>query len=445
MGDSDRTEGLGTREGLAIGITLFSMFFGAGNLILPPLLGVQAQSQTPLAMLGFLVAGIGLPVLGIVSVARAGDLSRLAGRVHPAFGAVFAALIYLAIGPCLAIPRTSSTSFEMLVPLLPAGVDPNVARVGFSLAFFAVALALAMRPGRLSRFMGRVSGPALVALIVVLVGSALLRGLGEVGPATAPYDGNATLGGFLTGYQTMDLLASLTFGLVIAENVRDLGVTSEAGVTREIGRAGLLMGVLMALVYCGLAYVGVAVAPGHPGLTNGAAALVASAGETLGVAGTVLVAAIFLVACLNVCCGLVSCCATYFSEAVPRVGYRAWAVGFAAFSCAVSTLGLDAIIAFSGPLLGVLYPPAIVLVLMGLARRTFDGCPLCWPLGVGTATLLSLASALATTLAPGTWTPLDLLPLSAQGLGWVLPTALALLAGAAAEPLRRRAVARQAA
>ena len=114
---------LTSRQSLFVGITLFSMFFGAGNLIIPPLLGLQAGEAVVPAMVGFLVTGIGLPVLGIVAVGLAGTIRDLAARVHPLFASVFVAAVYLAIGPCLAIPRTSSTSFEMFEPLLPAGVS----------------------------------------------------------------------------------------------------------------------------------------------------------------------------------------------------------------------------------------------------------------------------------------------------------------------------------
>ena len=155
---------LSNRQALVVGLTLFSMFFGAGNLILPPLLGLQAGTDSPAAMVGFLVTGIGLPVLGIVAVALAGTLRELAARVHPAFARVFVALVYLAIGPCLAIPRTSSTSFEMVAPLLPAGVSAETARLVFSVLSCA-AYALAMHPGALTRLLGRITGPALIALI----------------------------------------------------------------------------------------------------------------------------------------------------------------------------------------------------------------------------------------------------------------------------------------
>lgn len=420
---------LSLAQGLVVGMTLFSMFFGAGNLILPPLLGAQAGTDSVAATAGFLVAGIGLPVMGVIATALAGNLTKLGGRVHPAFASVFVILIYLSIGPCLAIPRTSSTSFEMLVPLLPDQAPLEIVRAAFSVAFFVVATVLAMKPGKISRLLGRITGPALIILIVLVVGAALFTPRPDATPAVAPYDSAAGVQGFLTGYQTMDLLASLTFGIVIAQNIRTMGVTSTGGVTREIAKAGLFMGVLMALVYCGLAFVGVAMGPDMPGVTNGAAVLTASANAHFGLVGTIIVAAIFLLACLNVCTGLISCCASYFAETFSRVPYAAWAIGFAAFSCLVSNLGLDAILAFSMPLLGALYPPAIVLVLMGMAHRLFDRFRLSWPLAVGAATVVSVINALRDAFAPGLWTPLDALPLADIGMAWVIPTVVFLVIG----------------
>lgn len=435
---------LAPRQTLFVGITLFSMFFGAGNLILPPLLGVQAGSDGLPAILGFFVTGVGLPVLGIVAVALSGTLRDLATRVHPTFARVFVALVYLAIGPCLAIPRTASTAFEMLAPLLPEGVSLELARLAFSVAFFVVAYVLALHPGRLTRLLGRVTGPALIALIVVVVASALvsLPGMTPAPVPVAPYDGAPAVAGFLTGYQTMDLLASLTFGLVIATNVRALGVTAPRDVTRAVCGAGVIAGVLMMAVYGGLCVVGYELSAELASVTNGAVVITASASAHFGLAGTAIVAAIFLLACLNVCIGLISCCGSYFSEELPRVSYRACALAFAAFSCAVSNLGLDAIISFSATLLGALYPPAIVLVAMGLLRRRCDAVPAVWPWTVGVTVAVSAAEALRDALAPALALPLDVLPLAGMGLGWVLPALLAAALSSALSVLLRRRHAR---
>lgn len=419
------------RQSLFVGITLFSMFFGAGNLIIPPLLGLQAGESVVPAMIGFLVTGIGLPVLGIIAVGLAGTVRDLAARVHPVFARVFVAAIYLSIGPCLAIPRTSSTSFEMFGPLLPATVSPDLARLVFSVAFFAVAYLLAMRPNALTRLLGRITGPALIVLLVAVVGAAVLSPVPALGPARAAYAGAPLMSGFLTGYQTMDLLASLTFGIIIATNIRELGVGDDTGLAREVSRAGVFAGLLMGLIYCGLAVVGVNMAAALPEATNGAEILAASAGVHFGTAGTVIVAAIFLLACLNVCIGLISCCGAYFADEFPRVPYRAWALGFAVFSCIVSNFGLDAILMFSVPLLNALYPMAIVLVVMGAMRSGCDLVPRTWPWVMGLTSVVSVSTALRDAFFTGTWLPFDALPFAELGMNWVVPALVGMVIGVA--------------
>ena len=437
---------LSPKATLMVGATLFSMFFGAGNLILPPLLGVQAGTATLPATIGFFITGVGLPVLGIVAVALAGTVRELADRVHPVFSRVFVAAVYLAIGPCLAIPRTSSTAFEMLAPLLPAGISVEVVRLVFSVAFFALSFALAMHPGRLTRLLGRVTGPALILLIVgVVVPSLVSLATGQVQAApapVAPYDTNAAVQGFLTGYQTMDLLASLTFGLVIATNIRNLGVTDTGGVMREVCRAGVIAGVLMMAIYGGLAVVGFDLSAALAGATNGAEVITASATMHYGTLGTAVVAAIFLLACLNVCTGLVSCCGTYFAEELPACPTASGRLALQRFVRHLQ-LGLDAILAFSVPLLNALYPVAIVLVIGGMAHRVLDAYPLTWPVTVGLVGVSSVVVSLRDAFAPGVWVIFDALPFADMGLGWVLLAVVGIVLGvclSALGKMRRRYV-----
>lgn len=205
----------------------------------------------------------------------------------------------------------------------------------------------------------------------------------------------------------------------------------------------------MGAIYCGLAWVGASMGDVMPDAANGAAILAKSAELHFGVAGTVVVAAIFLLACLNVCIGLITCCGTYFAETygadngsaagpLRRVPYRAWALAFAVFSCVLSNFGLDAILAFSVPLLGALYPMAIVLVALGLFHRACDANPQVWPWAVGVTGAVSVAMALRDALAPALWLPTDALPLAADGLGWVVPAAAGVLVGLAHARLARR-------
>lgn len=444
-----KSTGLSPMALLVLGGMLFSMFFGAGNLILPPLLGLQAGSEAVPATIGFLIAGIGLPILGIIAVALCGNAHTLIGRVNPRFAAVFIALVYLTIGPFLAIPRTSSTAFEMLAPLMGDAGNSMVTVVIFSVVFFAIAFALALKPGLLSRILGKVTAPALIVLILIVVGASLFAGPYEVAPAQAPYTGQALTQGFLNGYQTMDLLAALCFGIVVAANVREQGVTEEGATAKAICIAGLIAGVLMVAIYCGLSFVGATAATVVPGATNGAEILAAQAHAHFGLAGSIIIAVIFLLACLNVCTGLISCCSEYFAERFTRIPLPAWAAIFAVFSCCVSLVGLDTILAFSAPLLGVLYPPAIVLVIMGMLHKLFDKAPRTWQWVVIAVTVYSVLSGLCGVVTPQVdvvssipmfgnalvsffgWLNevLGVLPFADLGLGWVLVAGVALVIG----------------
>ncbi len=412
---------------LVLGGMLFSMFFGAGNLILPPLVGLQAGTAYLPAMAGFLAAGIGLPVLAIVALAQCGSARALAGRVGPRFAAAFVALVYLTIGPFLAIPRTASTAFAMAKPLLPYGIDSAAATVAFSLAFFGVAFLLALHPGALNRVMGRFSAPLLIVLIVVVVASAVFAPVGAPASPVPPYDGNALSEGFIAGYQTTDLLAALCFGIVVTVNAKALGARGPKPLTLAVSVAGVIAGVLMGVVYCGIGIVGVQMGTVSPGATNGAELLSVACQMHFGPAGAVLVAAIFLLACLNVCIALVSCCAEYFYEALPRFPLAAWAAVFAGSSCLVSLLGLDAILAFSVPLLNALYPPAIVLVLMGLFAKQVDRVPKAWAWTVGFTGAASVLVVAGDLFFADGQTLAAVLPFGSLGFGWVVPA----LAGAA--------------
>ena len=402
---------------LLVSFTLFSMFFGAGNLIFPPHLGAQAGTSLWPAFVGLAVSAVGLPIAGVVAVARAGGLDKLAGRVHPVFAMVFTILVYLSIGPCLAIPRTASTSFQMLVPLIGGGSGLQLA---YSVLFFAAAFLVALRPEKLTNWLGRILCPSLILLIVVLFAGCLAHPLAAYyGAPSAEYAALPTVQGILYGYQTMDTLAGLNFGAVIALNIRPRGVTESRAV-----EAGLLAGGLLLAVYAMLSHAGAQTGAVYPGLATGAEVLTALAQQLFGRAGLVLIAAIFVIACFNTCVGLIACVGQYFHQLLPRIPYPALAAFFAVASMLVSNLGLAAIIRLSTPVLNAIYPAAIVLILLsfmpGLEKHRAV-----YPLCMGLTALQSIAAALPLGAVSAA---ANALPLGSMGFGWVLP-ALAGLAG----------------
>ena len=411
------TKALKGRKLLLVGFTLFSMFFGAGNLIFPPDLGAKAGVNFWPAFLGLVISAVGLPVAGVIAVARADGLDKLAGRVHPVFAQVFMILIYLSIGPCLAIPRTASTSFAMLTPLLGSSAG---LQLGYSVLFFGAAFLVALRPDRLTRWLGRLLCPCLLVLILILFGGCLLHPLAaQYGAPTDAYSSAVILQGVLYGYQTMDALAALNFGAVIAMNIRAQGVAREQDVQRSAIRAGLVAGGLLLAVYAMLGHAGALTGAAVPGLATGAEVLTVLAERLFGKAGLVLLAAIFMLACFNTCVG------EYFHTLLPRIPYPVLAAFFAAASMLFSNLGLAEILRLSVPVLNALYPVAIVLIALsfvpGLEQRRRV-----YPLCIGCTAVQSIAAALPL----GALSALaNALPLAALGFGWVLPAAAGLLAG----------------
>ncbi len=432
---------LSKRVQLLLGFTLFSMFFGAGNLIFPPGVGAQAGNLTWLAMAGMAVSAVGLPVLGVVAVALSGGLDTLGDRVHPLFSRVFTIVAYLAIGPCLAIPRTASTSFEMAVPpFVGADAPIGMLQILYSLVFFALALVVALRPEKLTDRLGKIMCPILLLLIVVtFIGSLVdpLEGYGA--PQSELYAAAPVARGFLDGYQTMDTIAALVFGIIIALNIRARGVEEDSDVVRYTVRAGWMAGVLLLVVYAMLAHIGALSGGAFPGATNGAEVLTNLVPALFGTPGSVLLAAIFVIACFNVCVGLISSCAEYFNMICPKLSYRTWAILFAAVSMLIANAGLDLILSLSVPVLSIIYPVAIALIALALLHQWVGRRPLVYPVTVlftGMASILYTLRDLK-VLPAALSDLLGALPLAEQGLGWLLPALVGMVVGLAL-PQRKR-------
>lgn len=406
----DSAQALRGKKLLLVGFTLFSMFFGAGNLIFPPFLGAQAGTALWPAFVGFAVSAIGLPIAGVAAVARAGGLPALAGRVHPRFAQVFAVLVYLSIGPCLAIPRTASTSFEMLTPLVGRSTPGQFL---YSLVFFAAAYFVALKPEKLTQRLGRILCPALLVLIVVLFAGCILRpaapGYGT--PAEA-YAALPAAQGVLDGYQTMDALAALNFGAVIALNLQAAGITEESAVRRGTIRAGFIAGGMLLAVYAMLTHIGAAV-------------LTALADGLFGRVGQVLLAAIFVIACFNTCVGLIASVGEYFHELLPRLPYPAIAAFFALMSMLLANIGLAGILSLSVPVLNAIYPIAIILIVVEFLPGRFQRTSV-WRLSILFTAIQSIPAALP--FGPLS-TLMNALPLSSLGFGWLLPALIGIGAG----------------
>ena len=414
---------------LLVSFMLFSLFFGAGNLIFPPFLGQNAGSHTLPAMLGFLATAVVLPVLGVVVVARFDGLDRLGQQVGKRFAIVFTLLIYLSIGPGLGIPRAASVPFEMAVaPYLPEGTNTTVWMLVYSLAFFLVALWLCMTPGKLVNRIGHFLTPSLLVLLVFLFVCFLFRGEVNVAPSQTAYDVAPFLKGFSEGYQTMDTIAALNFGLVIATTLGSFGMTEKCARMRHTVLAGIFAGTILALVYAMLSYMGMCSSGVYAIQENGAWTLRCIVYQLFGAPGAVLLAAIFTLACLTTCVGLINSISQYFSTLFGKLSYRQWVLVMTGFSFLVCNLGLNAILSISIPILNAIYPVAIVLILLGLTHRLWVKNRWVYSLVVaGTGTVSVIYALDAAQLSLGAVTELcRKLPLYDMGFCWVSVAAVML-------------------
>ena len=357
---------------LTLGFMMFSVFFGAGNLIFPPALGQAAGTNTLPAMLGFMTTGVGLPLLGIMAIALAGGeyVQLLKRRTFPWFATALLIILYLIIGPLFAMPRTGAVSFEIGIrPFVGAG-DVTLPQAVYTALFFGASYYLSLNPNKLIDRVGKMLTPALLVVLVILFLRTFWSPMGAVLDPTGVYLESPYAQGFQDGYQTMDLLATIAIGALVVNAVRYRGVTD----TRTIGKAcltaGLITVFLMACVYGSLAYLGATsvTALGHS--ENGGQLLAEAVRIFFGAAGNVLLALIIILACITTCCGITSSAAMFFHKLFKKkVSYERLLLFSTIFSFGASNIGLTQIIALAVPFLVAIYPLVIVFVILSLFDR----------------------------------------------------------------------------
>ena len=441
------------REYVSVASMLFGMFFGAGNLIFPVSVGQQAGSSLWTAFAGLVITAVGLPLLGVAAlgISRSTGLYGLSSKAGRPYGLFFTCLLYLTIGPFFAIPRCATTSFSVgLEQILPHSGPAWLYLLVFTALFFAAALFFSLRPGKILVWIGKLLNPCFLALLGVLVIVALVRpgaSVSQVAPL-GDYAAQPFFAGFLAGYNTMDALASLAFGIVVVQVIRGLGVDEPGAVAASTVRSGVFSCLLMGLIYLAVTVVGAQSRGLFDPAENGGVALAQIARHYLGNIGLLLLAATVTLACLKTVVGLITSCSETFAALFPKgPQYRAWAIIFSAVSFLFANLGLSAIIEYSVPVLMFLYPLAIVLILLALLGRLFrhSRAVYGWTLGLTLpAALYDLLVALPESVRSLCHlnAPLEavgrVLPLSSVGLGWVCPAALGLIVGLAVYLLGRR-------
>ena len=431
----DGTQNLSKRAYLAIGMMLFALFFGAGNLIFPAALGQHSGSNVGWALAGFVITGVGLPLLGVMAMGYSGckDVQELASRVHPVYGLIYTVALYLSIGPMFATPRTGTVAYEIAIKPFTEGVAMDMQPI-FLVLFFGISLWLSISPQKLVNRIGNILTPALLLVIFLLIVKSFITPLGGYAVPKGEYvtTGGAVLQGFLDGYNTMDALASVVFAILVIDFVRLSGATSRVVVTKTVMEVGAIAVAILGIVYIFIANIGATSVERFGLFETGAPVLTASADFLFGAVGQVILAVIVLLACLSTSIGLITSCSTYFHKLYSKVSYKVFVVIFSIAAFGLGMFGLKTIISAAIPVLMLLYPLTIVIIFLALSDALFDGrrCVYSWTIG------LTMISALMSGLETAGWAPdvlkavfTQYIPFQGIGMGWVSFAVLGFIFG----------------
>lgn len=433
---------LTVKENIFIGSMLFGLFFGAGNLIFPIHLGQTAGSNVWLANLGFLITAIGLPFLGIVAIgiSKTNGIFEISSRVSKIYGYIFTIALYLVIGPFFALPRLATTSYEIAFSPFISPSTGKVILPIFSILFFVIAWFFARKPSKILDYIGKFLNPVFLILLGIVVLLAFIRPMGGIShaPVSADYSHSVLLKGFIDGYNTLDALASLAFGIIIVTTIKKLGITNPNGIAKETFKSGLISIIGMGLIYTLLAIMGT-MSLGHFKVSeNGGIALAQIAQYYLGDYGIIVLSLIIIVACLKTAIGLITAFSETFTELFPKMNYMWLATGVAVLACIFANVGLTKIIMYSTPVLMFIYPLAITLILLTLASPLFNHSTIVYQF----TTFFTMFAAFfdgvnaspeffaKTPFAQGLITfAQKYIPFFTIGMGWIVPAIIGFIIG----------------
>ena len=405
-----------------VGLALFSMFFGAGNVIFPPYLGMTAASMWVPAFICYYIADIGLAMLAILAMLKCdSDIEGITCRIGRIPAVLLSTLVVLCVGPMLAIPRTAATTFEMGVSPIFPGVNPLVA----SIAFFVLIWVLCVKEASVVDIVGKFLTPALFIGLMIVIIKGIIDPLGPI--AAEPKVSNIISSGIISGYQTMDVLAALIFGVIIVKTVKEKGYTEIKAKNAVIGGAGLVAGAGLLIVYFGLAHLGATASTMYGVDVSRSTLILEIIKNLLGNVGMVIFGIVVALACITTAVALVSSSGAYFSRlSKGRVSYKVIVTIVCVISPVIANIGLDEIIAISEPVLSIVYAPALTLIILTIVGDKIKNDNVFKVAALGAFLISVLETAANHGLG---FQFVNYLPLHHFGFGWLLPTVICGVAG----------------
>ncbi|KKB42683.1 branched-chain amino acid transport system II carrier protein [Bacillus thermotolerans] len=408
---------------LAIGLMLFAMFLGAGNVIFAPMVGQQAGSNTWIAMGGFLITGVGLVLLAIIALTRGGGtIEKLAERVHPVFAIVFSILLFLTLGPIYVIPRTTSVVYEIAInPLTGASSNTSLYLLIFSTLFIALTILLSWNTTKFVDRLGKVITPIFVILLIALIGKSIITPMGSIGQPQTEYLNGAFLKGFTQGYYTMDVLAAFVFGGIFIKSISSLGIKSEKAVSSLFIKAGMITIIGLIALQVSMAWIGASSVESIGFKANGGEVLAQSAITLFGEYGIYMIGTVIFLTGITTNVACLAAVSEYFEKIIPSVSYKKWLMVFSILGLVITNFGLNTILTLASPVLLLLYPLAIALIGLIFANNLFNGHRSVY-IGtiIGTGIVAILDAIKEAGIAPEAINNVfGFIPLFENGAGWI--------------------------
>lgn len=418
-----------TKDMLVLGMMVFALFLGAGNIIFPPMAGYHSGTDWFSASLGFIVTGVVLPFLTLITVAVKGRGERLSVDLPRWVSVTFWVALYLILGSTFAMPRVTNTAYEL--GFLPLGfVEKSTAsHLIFAFVFNFVSMFFMLKQGTMISAIGKFMTPALLFLLVA-VGIAVVRTpLSPINEPINQYVDFAFFSGIVDGYQTMDVLSAMAFGGIVARALASRGITSPQDVVVITIKAGLIAVGLLAALYICLFYLGATSDAVSQTATNGGQIFSRYVDALYGALGTWLMCGIVLLASMTTFVGVTSACADFFATFNPRLDYRFWVVVSTLLTTIVSTFGLDTLLRVTIPVLLLIYPTTVALVFLQFARRKMRNPRFTYGFTVAVQVVMSAFDTLNNIglLSENVLAVLHRMPLFKEGIGWLLPGVIAFI------------------
>ena len=400
------------------GFALFSLFFGAGNLILPPTLGVKSGLDWWIVVIGFVLTAVTIPILAIFAHAKLqGTLYDFGKKVSPFFSTVYCLLIYT-IAIAIPSPRTASVTHEMAIHPFFGTSSLLTSSIYFLLVFI-----FAVNRSKIISLIGKFLTPIIVLILLVIIVIAIFTSSGIVNPSTftTPF-----VDGILEGYQTFDAIGGVVVGAVIIISLNLRGHTSFEAKKELITKAGFIAGTGLFLVYGGLILSGSLFSATFAENATRIEVLSGLGTKTLGNFGAAFLSISVALACFTTAVGIVTGTADYIKGIFKgsKTAYIATAAIASVIGIIVGIYQVDFIITLAVPALMFLYPITIVLILLNIVPNKY-GTKLVFRGVVLVTFIFSITDFLGFIIPRENLTGIkSIIPLAEFSLGWVIPAFL---------------------